>query len=117
MVRWLDIFGRYRLDSLHSRIDGEFIWNRLGPLLEEARRDQDGFLADLGALVADDRGGFPTLGAAGVVWEVYGADAFDIPAALPLIDAGIAFKQARGLPGGAFTGYEMQRVHQLRDRP
>jgi hypothetical protein len=116
MVRWLETFGRHRLDSTHSRIDGEYIWSRLGPLVGDAQRDREGFLADLMALVVDDRGGFATLGAAGVVWEIYGGDAFDIPAALQLIDAGIAVKQARGLPGAAFTGYEMQRVRQLRDR-
>ena len=112
MVGWLEEFGQHRLDTLHNRIDGDHIWSRLGPLIEDANRD--GFLADLAALVANDRAGLATLGAAGVVWEIYGGEALDIPEAFPLIDAGIAVKQARGLPTATFTGYERQRYNRLR---
>jgi len=114
MAAWLQTFGRYRLDQTTSRVGGAGLWERIGPLYEDAKTDPDGFLADLAVVVAGDRGGFATLGAAGVVWELFGADALEIPAALPLIDAGIAMKTARGLPGLAFTGYEMQRVRTLR---
>ena len=114
MVRWLETFGRHRLDPLDSRVDPDLLWSRIALLIEDARTDRDGFLAGLAALVADDRTGLATLGAAGVVWELYGGDTVHIPGALALADAGIAVKQARGLPGAGFTGYEWQRVLELR---
>jgi hypothetical protein len=117
MLPWLETFGRHRLDSVNSRVDPAALWNRIALLMEDAKRDREGFLADLAALVEDDRGGFATLGAAGVVWELYSGEALRIPGALVLVDAGIAVKQARGLPGAAFTGYEWQRVQELRDAP
>jgi hypothetical protein len=43
---------------------------------------------------------------------MYGGDCLRIPAALPLIDAGIDFKFARGLSGFHLTGYERQRLGQ-----
>ncbi|GAA3934113.1 hypothetical protein [Actinoplanes auranticolor] len=111
MPRWLETFGRYTFD-LHSGIDDGEMWSRIATFHEMARSDRDGFLTDLRAVVADDRGGFATFGAARVVWELFGGDALHLPAALPIIDAGIAFKRARGLPTGALTGYEMQRLRQ-----
>lgn len=110
MMSWLDNFGRMRLDNQQSRVDSADVWPRIAAFIEEAKSDRDGFLADLTAFVADDPGGFATLGAAGVVWEMFSGEALDIPAAHPLIDAGIAFKRARGLPTAALTGYEMQRL-------
>ncbi|WP_199516482.1 hypothetical protein [Nucisporomicrobium flavum] len=117
MLPWLETLGRHRLDTLNSRVDPAALWDRIAQLIEDAKQDRDGFLADLAALVENDRGGFATLGAAGVVWELYGGDALRIPGALVLVDAGIAVKQARGLPGAGFTGYEWQRVQELRNPP
>ena len=114
MAAWLETVGRNRLDQTTSRVGGAGLWDRLGPLYQDARADRDGFLADLAALVAGDRRGFMTLGAAGVVWEIFGEEALHIPAALSLVDAGIAMKTARGLSDTAFTGYEMRRVRTLR---
>lgn len=114
MAGWLETFGRHRLDQMTSRVGGAGLWERLGPLYAEAKADPEGFLGDLAAFVAGDRGGFMTLGAAGVVWEIFGEEALRMPAALVLVDAGIAMKQARGLPDRAFTGYEMRRVRALR---
>lgn len=114
MRQWLEIFGRYSFDSFHSRVDGGDMWNRMGPLLEYATADREGFLAELRAVVAGDEGGFVTFGAARLVWEMYSSECLRIPSALPLIDAGIDFKLSRGLPGMTFTGYENERLAQLR---
>jgi len=110
MLRWLETFGRYTLD-VHSGVDDGQMWTRIASYHEMARTDPDGFLTDLQAVVAGDRGGLATFGASRVVWELFGGEALRIPAALPLIDAGIAFKRSCGLPTAALTGYEMQRVH------
>ena len=115
-LRWLETFGRYSFDMQHSGIDGGDMWNRLGPLHEYATSDREGFLAELRAVVAGDQGGFATFGASRVVWEMYSGEALKIPAALPLIDAGIDFKLSRGLPTAMLTGYEMQRLVELRDQ-
>ncbi|WP_433350317.1 hypothetical protein [Micromonospora sp. CA-111912] len=114
MFRWLEIFGRYSFDVYGSGIDGGDTWNRLGPLHDYAARDREGFLTGLRALVAGDQGGFATFGAARLVWELYGGDVLRIPAALPLIDAGIEFKRSRGLPTASLTVYETERLVQLR---
>lgn len=114
MLRWLEVFGRYSFDVHNSGIDGDAMWNRLGPLHKYATSDREGFLTALRDVVAGDQGGFATFGAARLVWEMYSGDALGIPAALPLIDAGIEFKISRGLPSLRFTGYEMQRLDQLR---
>ncbi|MEV0006397.1 hypothetical protein AB0H28_29515 [Micromonospora sp. NPDC050980] len=114
MLRWLEVFGRYSFDVHNSGIDGDDMWNRLGPLHEYATRDREGFLSALRDLVAGDQGGFATFGAARLVWEMYSGDALHISSALPLIDAGIEFKKSRGLPTLMFTGYEMQRLDQTR---
>jgi hypothetical protein len=115
MAAWLETFGRARLDPLFSRVDSAAWWERVPQLCEVAKDNQDGFLADLAPYIADDPGGFVTLGAAGLVWEVLGSDVLSIPAALPFIDAAIAVKKARGLPGLAFTGYEWERLHSRRE--
>jgi hypothetical protein len=110
MLEWLDTYGRYRLDQWNSGIDGGAVWARLAPLLEEARRDPEAFLTDLEDVVAGARSGFATLGAGGVAWEALNhEDPFSFPAGGRLIDAGIAFKVARGLPPEAFAGYEVAR--------
>lgn len=116
MLRWLEIFGRYSFDRQRSGIDGSDMWSRLGPLHEYATNDREGFLTGLRAVVAEDRGGFATFGAACVVWELCGGDALRIPTALPLIDAGIEFKRSRGLPTMMLTGYEMQRLAQISEQ-
>jgi len=114
MAAWLELFGRHRLDSRSVRIDSDTLWGPLPGFLEDAKADPDGFLTDLAAFVAGDRTGFVTLGAAGLVWELFSEEALHMPAALPLIDAGIAMKQDRHLPGLAFTGWEWDRVQTLR---
>jgi hypothetical protein len=116
MRRWLERFGRYSFDVHHNGIDGSGMWDRVGALHELATSDREGFLAELTAIVADDRGGFATFGAARLVWEMYGSESLRIHAALPLIDAGIDFKCARGLPTGMLTGYERQRLDEIRQR-
>jgi hypothetical protein len=116
MVRWLELFGRYSFDVQHSGIDGDDMWRRFGPLHEYATSDRDGFLAELHGVVAGDQGGFATFGAARLVWEMYSGDCLHIPAALSLIDAGIEFKLARGLPTFMLTGYEMERFAQIREQ-
>lgn len=115
MLRWLERFGRYSFDVQRSGIDDD-MWNRLGPLHEYATSDQAGFLADLRALVEKDQGGFAMFGASRLVWEMFSGDCLRIPAALPLVDAGIEFKRSRGLPTAMLTGYEMERVAQLREQ-
>jgi hypothetical protein len=114
MFRWLETFGRYSLDVHGSGIDGDAVFGRMGPLYEHATRDRAGFLAALRDVVADDRGGFATYGAARLVWEMYSDEALRVPEALALIDAGIEFKTSRGLPTFALTGYEWERLRQLR---
>jgi len=112
MLRRLELLGRYELDPRSSGIDAAEIHPTcVAPFLTDAQADRDGFLTDLHALVAGDQGGFATFGAARLVWEFWSGEAVRIPAALPLIDAGIDFKLARGLSTARLTGYEMQRLH------
>lgn len=114
----LEHFGRYAFDSHGSGIDGSDMWNYyIAPFADFARADPDGFLAELRTLVADDQGGFATFGAARLTWEFYGGECLKMPAALPLIDAGIDFKLARGLPSLRLTGYEQQRLHEREKQP
>jgi len=113
MLRRMDLLGRYQLGSHASGIDGEEIWPHcIAPFAQVSNADRDGFLRDLRAVAAEDQGGFATLGVACLVWELYGGEALTVPAALPLIDAGIDFKLARGLPTASLTGYEMKRLIQ-----
>ncbi|MFG1917502.1 hypothetical protein [Micromonospora sp. NPDC048898] len=116
MFGWLEVFGRYEFDAHGSGIDGGPLWQRVAQLHGYATSDREGFLAELQALVATDQGGFATFGAARLAWEMYGSDVLGIPAALPLIDGGIEFKRSRGLPTAMLTGYELQRVDQLRQQ-
>ncbi len=120
MMRRMERFGRYSFDPLNNGVDDARIWDDcVIPFLEDSKSDRNAFLGDLWALVAGDRSGFATWGAARLVWELFGGDCIRIPAALPLIDAGIEFKVARGLAMFHLTGYEQDRVRQLRnqDRP
>lgn len=113
MLRWLELFGRYSFDPIHSGVDAS-VNDRLGSLYEYATGDREGFLTELRSIVAADQGGFATYGAARLVWEMFSADVLRIPAALPLVDAGIRFKLARGLPTALLTGYEMDRLFEIR---
>ncbi|MGI5243748.1 hypothetical protein [Dactylosporangium sp. CA-139066] len=121
MRRFLDRFGRFELDPVNSGIDAATLWGeRVSALYDYSVRDREAFLAALAAEVAGDQGGFATFGAARVVWEMLGKDALDTPSAWPLIEAGIAFKQARGLSSLHLTGYEqehLQRRARLRPPP
>ena len=114
MLERLEFLGRVRLDSMSHGMDSSHLWEySLSPFTEDLRANRDEFLADLLALVANDQGGFATFGAAHIAWEMYGGDCLNIPAALPLIDAGIDFKLARGLsPSVHFSGGEKDRLAQ-----
>src|SRR5262245_47578919 len=113
MLRWLEDFGRFSLDVHLSGIDAAEVSSGLPALYEYAIGDRQRFLAELQALVTADQGGYATYGAARLVWEMYGSECLHIPAALPLIDAGIEFKRSRGLIPGMFTGYERERLAQI----
>jgi hypothetical protein len=113
-LQWLDVYGRHELDRVGSGIEPAALSEGLLLLWAEARRDPDGFLADLNALVADDRGGFATIGAAEVVWPVFDSETPMHPLALALIDAGIAVKQGRNLPDLMFPPRERIRIDELR---
>lgn len=115
MLARMDLFGRYEFDPQNSGIGSTNIYETcVIPFLEGSKADPEGFLTDLFAVIAKDRAGFPTYGAARLVWELYSGECLRIPAALPLIDAGIDFKRARGLPTAMLTGYEMERLVQRR---
>jgi hypothetical protein len=117
-MKWrMEQFGRYEFDPQGSGINDIDIWSQyMGPFYEYATADPDGFLTELRAVVADDRGGFATFGAARLVWEMFSDRCLQIPGALPLVDAGIDFKIARGLDGLRMTGYEQQRLHERGDQ-
>jgi hypothetical protein len=78
------------------------------PFLDDVRNDRDGFLADLRALVAGDTTGFPALGASCLYFDLVDRSC-RTEDALAIIDGGIAFKRARGLPSASLTGYEWKR--------
>lgn len=113
MPQWLELFGRYLLDEVNSGIDSAVIWERLPALFTYATSDREGFFAELESILAEDQSGFATSGAARLVSEIFSEDALEIPAALSLIDAGIRFKLARGLPFSMLTGYEIGRVFDI----
>jgi hypothetical protein len=116
MLERLEILGRSGLDVHSSGIDISEVYHRcLAPFYGELETDTDSFLADLQALVVGDDGGFATFGAARLIWEYYGGKCLSIPAALPLIDAGIDFKLDRGLPEDRFNSYELERLGHRRN--
>lgn len=115
MLQLLELFGRAELDIANSGLDTrDFIRRVLVAYYEDSQSDQDGFLADLRAVVAGEQGGFATYGAARLVWEYYSEQSLRIPGAVLLIDAGIDFKIARSLPGAMFTPYEQRRLAERR---
>jgi len=115
MLQLLDLFGRSELSVHTSGIDtSDFIQRVMVAYYEYSQSDPDGFLADLRAVVAGDEGGFATYGAARLVWEYYGEESLRMPAAAPLVDAGIDFKVARNLPGMMFAPYEQWRLDERR---
>ena len=117
MLQRLETFGRYEFDARGSGIDGTRVWDDcVAPFTADARADPDGFLTDLRALIAHDRNGFVTFGAARLAWEIHSSECLNLPAALPLIDAGIDFILARGLPTAHLTGFEMSRLVQRREQ-
>jgi hypothetical protein len=109
----LELFGRYQFDPMGSGVKSDVFTTCVIPFLEyiqASQAEQESFLRDLYDVVVDDRGGFATYGAASLTWELFGEDALRLAAAQPLIDAGIAFKLARGFPPAyILTGYEMRR--------
>jgi hypothetical protein len=116
----LEQFGRYQFDPQGSGVTTDVFTSCVIPFLDYLQADeaeQEGFLRDLFAVVAGDQGGFATYGAASLTWELFGDRALRLPAALPLIDAGIQFKLARGLPPVLIlTGYELKRFGQWLDQ-
>jgi len=115
MVERMDLFGRYEFDWHNSGIDSSDVWSDyVGPLYEAAWADPERFLTELRHTVAGARGGFAVFGAACLAWKFFGKDCLELPAAWPLIDAGIEFKRRRGLGPAHLTGYEQQRLLQLR---
>lgn len=117
----LDQFGRRALDPVGSGIRVDVYTSCLVPYADYVNADeaeQEAFLRDLREVVAADQGGFATYGAASLTWELFGDSALRLPAALPLIDAGIAFKLARSLPPAMIlTGYELRRFSQWHEAP
>jgi hypothetical protein len=121
MLRRLEQLGRFQLDPQGSGLATDVVANCVVPFVDYIKADeaeQEDFLRDLYAMVTGDQGGFVTYGAARLAWELFGEKALQLPAALPLIDAGIRFKLARGLPPAMIlTGYELQRFGQWRNQP
>jgi hypothetical protein len=111
--RWLELYGRYQFDVLHSGLGGREIDDQIVPLYQYATSDPESFLSEQRAVVREDEGGFATFGAARLVWDMYAEDSLRDPRALPLIDAGIEFKRARDLPSWSLTPYEMERLQQI----
>jgi hypothetical protein len=120
MRQRLELFGRYQLDPMGSGITSDVFTTCVVPFvdyIDAGEAEQEDFLRDLHDVAAADRGGFATYGAASLTWELFGDRALRLPAAWPLIDAGIEFKLARGLPPAAvLTGYELQRFGQWLDQ-
>lgn len=120
MLQRLEQFGRYQLDPHGSGLTADVFTSCVVPFVDYLQVDeaeQEGFLRDLYAVITGDQGGFATYGAASLTWELFGDKALRLPAALPLIDAGIQFKLARGLPPATIlTGYELQRFSQWLDQ-
>jgi hypothetical protein len=117
MSRWLDQFGRYSADPSHRGREELKEEEMLPYCYERATADPDRFLAELEALVANDEGGFATYGAARLAFEMFGgSEMLTMPAALPLLDAGIDFQLARGKAPAMLRGYEFERFSQIRHR-
>jgi hypothetical protein len=120
MPQRLEQFGRYQLDPQGSGVTADVFTSCVVPFVDYLQADdaeQESFLRGLFAVVTGDQGGFATYGAASLTWELLGDKALRLPAALPLIDAGIQFKLARGLPPAMIlTGYELQRFSQWLDQ-
>jgi hypothetical protein len=113
MMRRLELLGRFEMDSRTSGIDGGQIFPEcIGPFLDDAKSDTEGFVTDLRSLVASDRGGFALYGAHRLVMELLGPE-FRTPDALALMDSAIAFKRERGLPSAHLTGYEWGRWREV----
>lgn len=121
MRQRLEVFGRHQLDPIGSGVKTDVYTSCVVPFVDyinASGAEQEHFLRELRAAVAADQGGFATYGAARLTWELFGEKALQLPAALPLIDAGIEFKLARGLPPAmTLTGYELRRfTHWLDQR-
>lgn len=120
MLHRLEQLGRHALDPMGrgASVDvNSFCVIPFAGYIQADETEQERFLRDLYAVVASDRGGFATYGAARLAWELFGGKVLRLPAALPLIDAGIRFKLARGLPPAlTLTGYELQRFSQWREQ-
>lgn len=109
-ISWrLEALGRHTLDPMRNRL-GDDVADFLPRLYDAAQADPVGFLIALRAVAESDDGGFVTYGAARLVWEYFGDGAWHLPGALPIIDAGIDFKLARGLARLHLTGYEARRL-------
>jgi hypothetical protein len=112
MLRRLERFGRYEANPQGSGIDYmELADQVLAPYVSPANADPQGFFADLQAVVANDRDGYATFGAARLVWELLTGDAKRTPPspAVALVKAGIEFKRAHGL-GISFWETDIARL-------
>jgi len=117
MLAELERFGRYSLDSFSSGVDVSKFWEIMGPMVRDFNANPDVYISELDAVIANDKGGFATFGAARLMFEVFGSECLSVPAALPLIDAGIEFKAARGQTQMYhMTGYEQQRIFDRRQQ-
>jgi hypothetical protein len=114
MMGRLELLGRFGMDPTNGGIDAGEIWSRChSPFLSDAKSDPNGFVADLRSCVAGDSG-FASYGASQLVVELLGYE-LRTPDALALMDGGIAFKRARGLPSAHLTVYELQRWLEIND--
>ena len=114
----LELYGRFEMDPQGCGVEASHVWEHcMRPfVLDSGSSDRDAILVALHAVVAGDRSGFATYGASCLAWELCTGDILEIPAALPLIDAGIAFKLDRGLSHVHLKGYEMERLCVLEGR-
>lgn len=121
MLRRLERFGRFELDPQGSGLGSDASTDCILPFtdyIHADRAEQETLLRELYALIGEDQGGFATYGAARLAWELFDETALQLPSGLPLIDAGIRFKLARGLPPATIlTGYELKRFWEWADRP
>jgi len=120
MRQRLEVFGRHQLDPIGSGVKTDVYTSCVVPFvdyIDASEAEQEDFLRELRTVVAADQGGFATYGAARLAWELFGEAALRLPAALPLIDGGIEFKLARGIPPAmTLTGYELRRFTQWLDQ-
>src|SRR4051794_34282853 len=69
MVQRLELLGRFEFDPRGSGIDGgQVAKDCVVPFYRDSQANREAFLTDLQAVVAADRDGFATYGAARLAW-------------------------------------------------